>query len=186
MRVIYKDIEDSEDKQAVALKLLKNVGVKRIAYTIKATPKEEPIEDTTDSDTTTQRVIIGSGDPITIGIKSIIYIERITLDISSPFSDNAELLIYTPRDIVAVFPIGNKVDLNKFEFTESDVVIHEPYDALKTGVPVMSIDGKYYPMLINNGEECNTVSFKIINNTNDNALANIFIVTKPVPESSGT
>lgn len=183
MRVIYKDDPITNKRHAVAYKLLKNRGIEKIAYNINtANPVVNPVEDNSDKPLITQKVLIGNGEIITIGINYLIYIESIIMDIDIPFSDDAELLIYTPRDVVYRFSIGGKTGRNTFGFTEDDILIHEPYDALKTGIPVMDIDEKIFPMIISNGPECNTVSFRVINNSNSNALAKIIISTKPVPE----
>ena len=73
MRVIYKDDPITNKRHAVAYKLLKNRGIEKIAYNINtANPVVNPVEDNSDKPLITQKVLIGNGEIITIGINYLI------------------------------------------------------------------------------------------------------------------
>lgn len=180
---IDKGSSTDGSKTATAYHLLKGSGVvtSRVRIDEPVTITENNTQ-TVPEDSITRKfdLLFDGNDTITISIYNSVYMDSLSLEILSPYSENTKICILTSAGFYKAFPIGGKTGVVDIDLMEGETPDNDSY-ITTSGFPVINAENGYRPKFINFGSYDNplTLGIKIIGNDTLSASTVVKCITIP-------
>lgn len=180
---IDKDSSIDGSKTATAYYLLKGSGVvtSKVRVDTPSTNTEETIQ-SSPQDTETRKfdLLFDGNDDIMISVYNAVYLDTISLDILSPYSENSKLCVLTSTGFYKAFPIGEKTGSINIDLMEGETPNNDEY-ITTSGFPVINTANGYRPKFINFGSYDNPLilGIKIVGNDKTSASMVVNCITIP-------
>lgn len=180
---IDKDSSIDGSKTATAYYLLKGSGVVTSKVRID-TPSVNTEETTqiTPQDTETRKfdLLFDGNDNITISVYNAVYMDTLSLEILSPYSENSKVCVLTSTGFYKAFSIGGKIGIIDIDLMEGETPDNDEY-ITTSGFPVINTVNGYRPKFINFGSYDNPLilGIKIVGNDKTSASMTVNCITIP-------
>lgn len=170
-------------KIADAFYLLKNSGVvsSKVSIDKPTTETAEELEAVTkDSPSRIFDLFSDGNDYATIPVYNSVYIDTLSLDILSPYSENSKICVLTSLGFYKAFDIGEKMGTIEINLMEGESPSDENY-ITTSGFPVINTSNGYRPKFINFNSYSNplTLGIKIVGNDKSSASAVVKCIAIP-------